>query len=97
MSDKDANLQQFLDAVHAGPQAWVVLDVWDADLCATGVAMSGNASRRVYVSTYEMPAGRFYCECEASRPGEPGEFDTVGREDDLSLEELLAKIAQHLS
>lgn len=70
-----------------------VVDHWDADLFATGVARADDPATLVYVSTYQRPAGRYMYECE--RAGSDA-YAVAGHADDVSLERLIEVVQHHL-
>ena len=43
-----------------GDTAFVVVDHWESDLCAVGVADPRNPRVLAYVSTWSQPEGRYY-------------------------------------
>lgn len=73
-----------------------IVDHWESDLCAIGVASPGDPRRLVHVSTYGQAEGTFAFECEAP-PGDGCEdYQVVARGEGLGRDALLQKIRAHL-
>ena len=83
-----------------GTDAFDVVDHWDADLCAVGIARPDGHARLLYICTHGLPNGRYFASLElppaqggeqwANHPYTPGaEFDS------LSFDELVAVIRKH--
>ena len=51
---KDAKILKLIKDLSSelGAKSFCLVDHWDADLCAIGIASVGNPHRLVYVSTY---------------------------------------------
>lgn len=78
-----------------GHDIYVIEDDWEGDLCAIGIANPRDLRLVVYVSTYELPDGRFYFECETrSAPGSD-KYEVTNKEENVSFEELLSAIRSH--
>lgn len=77
--------------------AWQVVDHWEADRCAIGVARGDDPRVLVYVSTYGLELGRYSYECEVPVSGEsPRSFRAVSQAHSVEWDLLLAVIKQHL-
>ena len=74
-------------------QSYQVVDNWEADLYAVGVAALNNPDHLVYVCTFEQPQGTVVYECETSSTDTPyiATSGTAG-----SVDELASIIQQHL-
>lgn len=72
---------------------WVVVDHWEADMCAMGFAEAEAPRRLAYVSTWEQPAGRYFLELE-SADGEDYKVD--GTFEGIEFGELEHRISEHL-
>lgn len=77
------------------PSGWEVVDHWEADLHAVGIARRGQPEVLVYVSTYGLPPGRFSCECEPAgcRGAVAG---ALGTAEGIDFKTLVSVIEGHL-
>ncbi|MEZ4462461.1 MAG: hypothetical protein R3E66_22605 [bacterium] len=73
--------------------SWILVDHWEADLCAIGIAEAHEPRRLAYVSTWKQPAGRYFLELE-SPEGEDYKVD--GTFEAVDFEELEGRIFGHL-
>ena|SRR5688500_19932900 len=55
-----------------GRDAFDVVEQWDADVCAVGLSRAGERPRLVYISTCDLPEGRYDVALDA--PGNTGEW-----------------------
>lgn len=78
---KDESLLALLDRLQLAAKEWAVVDHWEADLCAVGIAHRDDPRRLVYVSTWNKPAGRYYIECETPRGDDPTDYPSHEIED----------------
>lgn len=72
-----------------------VVDHWDADLFAVGVARADAADKLVYVSTFRKEPGLYAYEAE--EPGRQHESRPAARGDGVTLEQLVDILRHHLS
>ena len=93
---KDATIRRLLHRLDLARRRWIVVDHWEADLCAVGVAAVANPSRLVYVSTYGKAKGRFDYECEVGSEGAPDDYTGAGRGQDVAFDELVTVMEAHL-
>jgi hypothetical protein len=99
---KDARLLELLHELEASMPAgsYQIVDHWDADLCAIGVAARNDPRRLVYVSTHDQAEGTYAFECEApladGAPDDSDDYQVVDQGDGLELDTLLLKISAHL-
>jgi hypothetical protein len=63
---KDKSIIELVDALNLDEKGWTISDHWDGDMCAIGIASKSRPSLLVYVSTFDLPSGRFYFECEVA-------------------------------
>ena len=97
--DKDPAILAALDRLRSrlGPDAFVVADHWEPDLCAVGIVSPHNAGVLGYISCYGEPPGRFGYELELpSPPGEDIPYQVAGTGSGVSFEELAGVVAGHL-
>jgi hypothetical protein len=78
-------------------QELVVVDHWDADRCAVGVALEGDPYQLVYFAAVDPRAG-YVVELESAPPvGSDLPYKCVGRFDSVDRERLLQIVAEHLN
>ncbi|MDY7791693.1 hypothetical protein U0E10_27765 [Burkholderia ubonensis] len=97
MNKKDRTIQDLMAALPMEENAWIVVDHWDADLCAIGIARADRPRQLVYISTFGRGRGRYDYQCEM--PSGPGEedFTTTAAGDDVDFEALLVAVKKHLA
>ena len=78
-----------------GPGALRIVDHWDADLCAIGVT-GADPARRVYLSTWNRDAGRFFYDCETDTADGDLPFVVVDHGEDVDFAALLAAVRRHV-
>jgi hypothetical protein len=93
---KDQAIVDLLSRLSLDNRNWLVVDYWEADLCAIGVRSRFDSGRLVYVSTYRKRPGLFYYECEGPASGE-APYTTIETGKDASFEELLEVMSRHLT
>jgi hypothetical protein len=98
IQQKDPRILELLHELEASMPAgsYQIVDYWDADLCAIGVASKSDPRRLVYVSTYGQQDGAYAFECEAPPDEASADFQVTDQGDGLMLETLLQKIRAHL-
>ena len=96
--DKDREILNLIDRLRAdlGVDAFVIVDHWEADRCAIGLAMPANHQTLVYVSTYKHPTGEYNYELESPPVADDEMYAVAGRGDGCTYEELLEVIKSHL-
>lgn len=97
MSNKDASISHLVAALPMRERLWVLVDHWDADLFAIGVAHRDDERRLVYVSTFKRAPGRYDYQCEAPSGPDATDFETTAAGDDVGFEELVRAMVLHLS
>jgi hypothetical protein len=97
MSDKDQTILDLVAALLRAENAWIVVDHWDADLCAIGIARADRPRQLVYISTFGRSQGRYDYQCEV--PSGPSEdaYVTTAAGKDVDFETLLRAIRKHLA
>jgi hypothetical protein len=85
-----------------GADAFDVVDHWDADLRAVGLARPDDHAVLVYVCTHGLPNGRYFASLELppAQAGEPWAnhpYTPAGERDRLTFEELVEVIRKHFS
>jgi len=95
--EKDARIQKLLVLLQLEKRGWVIVDHWDADLCAVGIATAGFPRKLVYVSVLGMPDGNYYFECESPTGAEATEYQVTQEGNADSIDKLLVVLERHLS
>jgi hypothetical protein len=98
--EKDPAILDVLEGLRArlGRSAFEVVDHWECDLCAIGIASPRHHGVLVYISTLGQPAGRFYAELELPpAPGDDFPYQVAGTFESLDFERLAAVVTEHLA
>ncbi len=97
--EKDDSIHRFLSRLGSelGSDKYKLVDHWEADLCAIGIASIQDLRRLVYVCTYGQPAECFYFECEiADQDGGGSDYKVEKTGEGVEFLELLLVIKKHL-
>ena len=97
--DKDETIIEVLKRLRTdlGKQTFQVVDHWEADLVAVGIASPSNPRILAYISTLNYPEHGYFLELEA--PGKSEDLDdykVIGTWDRLNDEDLKKHIQKHL-
>ena len=95
-SPKDHATADLLRRLELTRHDWVTVDDWNGDLASVGLASSTDVRRVVYVSTFDMPSGRYYYECDMRAGNDPA-ADTTTERGEVDFEGLFAVLKRHLS
>lgn len=95
--NKDESILALLQHLELEHRDWIVVDHWDSDRTAIGIARRDAPRRLVYISTFEKQPGRFFFERETPAGLNETEFTTSTPVEDGSLEELIAALESHLN
>jgi hypothetical protein len=98
--EKDPAINELLDCLHdrLGPDAFVLVDHWESDPCAVGIASPRDHGVLAYVSTFGQPPGRYDVEMELPPAlGQDFPYRDAGRHADVDFETLTELIRRHLS
>src|SRR5260370_36109345 len=90
---KDADLIGVLTKLRDawGDGAFDVVDHWEADLHAVGVAKKGDPALLVYIGNFGRPRGTYYVELEGPPvPGSGQPFSLNAVHDSVKSEDVLA-------
>jgi hypothetical protein len=80
-----------------GLDAFDVVDHWEPDLYAVGIASPRGHAVLVYISCYGEPERRYHVELELPpSPGGELPYQVAGRYDDLDFEALAGVVSAHL-
>ena len=97
MTLKEERITKLLSALDLERRGWTVVDHWEADTCAIGLARPSDLRRLVYVSTFNKAAGRYDYECELPSGPEDTEYESTDRREDVTYDELVKALERHLS
>ncbi len=95
---KDQSIIRLLDGLttRLGPRAFDVVDHWDGDWCAIGIARPDNHGVLVYISTYGEGDERCSVSLELPpRPGSDIPYTAAGNYDAASVDELAEIVRRH--
>jgi hypothetical protein len=96
--DKDPAIVALLRRLsdRLGPDAFDIVDHWELDLCAVGIASPRDHGVLAYISCYGEPEERYYVELELPpTPGGELPYQVAGRYDDLDFEALAGVVSSH--
>jgi hypothetical protein len=79
-----------------GVGAFQIVDHWEADLRAIGIAHPSNVQRLAYIAAPDPAHGSFYVELEDEpQAGSDLPYSLVGRYRNISFDELVRLVAAH--
>lgn len=92
---KDRSIWKLLAVLadRLGDRRFQVVDHWDADLFAIGVARTGMPTHLVYLSTFNQPPGHYSYECEQLGAAH---LEASRRAEGVSIEQLLTVVREHI-
>ena len=93
---KEKSILRLLERLDLEKRGWIVLDNWDADLCAVGIAVANRPRQLVYVSTFNRGPGVYHFECETPTGDSDAEYVITHRNEKASFAELLHALESHL-
>ena len=96
---KEASIRELLRQLHVrlGPATFEVVNHWDADLCAVGLTKPGVPLPLVYISTFNLPPGRYYVALEAPpNAGRMDLYEHAGELTNVDFEQLVRILSDHL-
>ncbi len=96
MKSKHASIVDLVRRLAPEARGWVVLDHWEGDRCAIGIASATEPSRIVYVCTFRKRAGCYDYECEEAPRDRDELYSVASRGEDVTFDTLLARILVHL-
>jgi hypothetical protein len=96
--DKDPAIVTLLRRLsdRLGLDAFEIVDHWEPDLCAIGIASPRDHGVLAYISCFGEPEGRYHVELELPpSPGGELPYQDAGRYDDLGFEALVSVVSAH--
>ena len=97
MSRKHMDVHRLIRQLSLPERRWVLLDHWDGDQLAIGIAAASNRRRLVYVSIDPAQPDRYNYICEVPNGPEPTEFEHGRSDDNVSYDDLVAALEEHLT
>jgi hypothetical protein len=97
MISKDPTIVQLISILDLETRGWKIVDHWEADTCAIGIARANDLRRIVYISTFKKEAGRYDYECEFPAGQRKTDYDVTDRGVDVCYEQLLKVLQKHLT
>jgi hypothetical protein len=97
VNSKDQSVLRLLVDLDLDRHEWTVVDHWEADAFAIGVAAKPDPRRLVYVSTFRRAPGRFDFEAELPVGPEETDYRVVDRGESVPFEDLLKALVKHLA
>ena len=97
---KDKTIVDVVAQLHLriGKEAFQIVDHWDADCMAVGVARSDDPRTLVYISTFNKPIGRYFVSLESPpAKGDDAPYKDIGHHEDVDIETLVRIVQKHLS
>jgi hypothetical protein len=96
MNSKDQSIKRLLVDLDFDRRGWTVVDHWEADAFAIGIASKPDPRRLVYVSTFRRAPGYFDFEAELQAGPVETDYRVLDRGENVSFEDLLKAIVRHL-
>lgn len=94
---KDPSILQLLNRLRAdlGDDAFDIVDHWEGESSAIGLALPSDHRVLVYVCTEDLPQGSFSYELELPPNDETSVYSVARRSDGCSYLELLGALSSH--
>ena len=96
-NNKNESINSLLSRLNLKKHGWIVVDNWDSDQCAIGIAKSDNPRHLVYVSTFGKDNGFYDYECEVPTGSDPTDYATSKMGKNVGFDEFLKELQKHLS
>ena len=95
---KHPSINALLDRLRAdlGPKSFVVVDHWEGDLCAIGIAAPGDRQRLMYISTFPPEEPGFTVEREVASADSVLPYKGEGLVEVPTYSLLVDAVRQHL-
>lgn len=93
---KAPSILKLIEMLQLDKHGWIIVDHWEADLCAVGIAANKNPRRLVYISSYNKPDGIFDYECETPLAGDNEEYEVEQEGQDVPFAEIMDVLKRHL-
>ena len=93
---KSPPIHELLSALDLERRGWAVVDHWEGDACAVGVARTSDPRRLVYVSAFNKERGTYDYECEMPSGPSNTDYMTTDRGENVTFQTLLRALQRHL-
>jgi hypothetical protein len=93
---KDRAIRELITRLDLTSKGWVMVDHWEADLQAIGIAAKRDPRRLVYVSTFSGDQGRFDYQCETPMGPDDVDYSTTASGENVGFDALLRVLETHL-
>ncbi len=96
---KDKSIRGVLKRLrsHIGDEAFHVVDNWDADLFAVGIAKTSDHGTLAYISTWKKEPGKYFVELESPpQEGDDLPYRVAASYESVTFGELLDIVSRHL-
>ena len=94
---KDNSIVRLVTRLGLEARGWTIVDHWEADLSAVGIAPTNAPGQIVYVSTFGQERERYYYQCESPKGGAPEDYEVVCEGNNATFDEILAVMVRHFS
>jgi len=96
MMIKDKTINDFLIRLNLAERGWIIVDHWEADICAIGIAHRNSPRRLLYISTFNKKPGFYDYECESPSLVNSDDYETIAKKTDANFNEVLKAAEQYL-
>ena len=98
INNKDKSIIDFVNMIQheIDSHGWIIIDNWDADRFAVGIAKKANPKILVYISTYEKSPFKYDYECEMPENDQGLEYEAIDKEVDVDIKKVVSILKQHL-
>lgn len=95
--NKDQTIQRLVASLPMERYAWSLVDNWDADRCAVGIARKDRPRQLVYISTHGKEPGRYDYQCEMPTGPRDEDHATIRSGENVDFHTLSTVIHGHLT
>lgn len=80
-----------------GHDSFQIIDDWEADLCAVGIARPDDPNKVAYISTYGLPEGQYACHIDIwPSEGSDGGYKNIAQLERVGFATLVTAITEYL-
>lgn len=95
LRQKDSSIVSLVQNINPWARGWMIVDHWNADRYAIGIAARSNPDRLVYLSSWGKAPGRFFVELETPAMNEDLGY-VATRIEDCGLSEVVEVLETHI-
>jgi hypothetical protein len=98
LGDKATSLKRIIGRLRQtlGTEAFDIVDHWDGDLCAVGIARRDDHGLLVYISTYNKKDDQYFVSLELPSSETKMPYDSAGTFENVDFDRLESIVRQHL-